>query len=254
MPSETLQKPRTVPSDGLHPVKQRCELCDDGFQFASPNFVERYLRSHVWILIDFRIRGVNQEWLAYLYKERLDWADFEVGCRLQWFTFPGLPEMLPNIETSHTDAQRYEQPMLVSVIETMQTPERGIPSLVRLCPKDVFNRSNSRASYLSTKGFPLVFGERPRFENRETRVIGGFPPVSFNKGVHEVIKSTPQMLEDFSRPERYIGGHFGNLCGEVDPISSIRVNLSPDSIRVSVDPSIDSLFEVKDALIGPIDL
>jgi len=78
-------------------------------------------------------------------KERFRGVEVQIGYKLRRFIFSRLAQVLPDVKLTHSCTEGDHQPMLVNVVQGMQTPKGSIPSLVRFQSKDVFGRTNTHA-------------------------------------------------------------------------------------------------------------
>jgi len=225
---------------------------DKGFSFANPDFIHHYLKSNVGILVDFRIRGINEEFLA-LFKKRDHGHNPVIRNMSLALVNSCSSPMLSNIEFCHRDCKCQQQPMLVSNVEFMETREgaRRIPS-VWLDTKDVVLGFLSHSLYLSSDSGLISIGLRSIFDNRKFCAVGDCASVSQNQSARQVIQSTSEIVEDVPSTQCKVAGNFRHLRRVVDALSRLRVALYCNRIGLRPD-GIQRGLQVFDVLVGPPD-
>ena len=148
----------------------------------------------------------------------------------------------------------YQNSMLVDIVESVESPEGVIPSLVWLAGLDCLYRCLRHSLYFSGR-FGFVFRgiiadrEISRLEN--LRVCRA---VDHRKVVSEMIQSRPEIEQHISRyaadAQRDIVGlhEIVNTC-----LRNIVVRLDANHIGIRIKEGFDFRFEIADVLFGPFD-
>jgi len=251
--SEALPKEfLTVGYNGLHPVERGLQYLDKMFSLAHPDLIYHYLKSNIGILIEFRVRGIAQDYLA-LFKNPIS-PNVNPVIR----NMPGpvsgsrLSKMLPDIESAKHGCKCQQQPVLVSNVQSMGPQERSVPSAVWLDTKDVILSLLPHSLYFSKKSGPLFFGLRPMFTNRGFCSTANVAPIMKNEGARKMIQCTPKVLKNISRSQSTVGRNLRNLRSAVKALSGLRIALYPDRIGMRLD-RINQNLQIVDMFLGPLD-
>ncbi len=96
------QEPFKVTHNTEDPIEHLSENDFHGFSLSNPLFIERYLKLKLYILIEFYIRRINKDFLAFVTKN--PWlTDACPSTEYRAADFPGGAEMLTNVQI--TDRQ-----------------------------------------------------------------------------------------------------------------------------------------------------
>jgi hypothetical protein len=84
-------------------------------------------------------------------------------------------------------------------------------------------------------------------------VPAGRIPVSFNQLPSQVVKTTPQLIQDFSAQQGDRVGDRGANPHLIDSISGLRIIPGAESIGIGFAEGLQPAIEITDVLFGPFD-
>jgi hypothetical protein len=175
-------------------VERTSEHQENGFTFADPRFVEHYINGQFYILVFFRVRDVREEYCAYIQREDpLFGADKEIG--RHGGIFSSCSNVISHIKRSQCRSRSQQQPVLVSIVESVESPKGVIPSLVWLESSEKVSSLVLHALYFSSERGLVFFGCRDFIEDKESAFcdVSLRPAVSADKGADQIIESGPEM-------------------------------------------------------------
>ncbi len=146
--------------------------------------------------------------------------------------------------------------MLIGNVELMDRPEiTALPVFVRFESPDSILRTVPHALYLSSKRGFVNLGA---FEDRKHSLIGHNSGMTFNidKMDGQMIQSTSEIVDDIARDQRDVRVNFsetGRKESVQSFVSSLRIRLGADSVRLTFDKSIFNDFEILEVCLGPFD-
>jgi hypothetical protein len=222
-----------------------------GFTFADPSLVKRYLKLELYILIHFRVGRIDDEFLALFHKQRFSPTDPQVGSVVKDASGP---QMLTEIELPHCGPSSQQQTMFVSDIEIMESPKIVVPSLVWFDTFDDVNRFLPHSLYLSRKRGLFIFGGRNVFKDRKSGGFGNSSVVDSNEMADQIVESTPDVLENVTSDKQNFRRDRRDLDRIVDVLSGIRISLFSDHVWITGYECIESGMQLLDVLVGPVDL
>lgn len=217
--------------------------------------IERYLSKELHILVQFRIRGIAEDYIACFQREGAvrntdpitahHIGEPIIACGR------GTGERLTRVHGSDFSIGCKEKPVLVNVVKAMQAPKDIIPSLVWFDRADRVYRGLVHAIYLSSVS-GLVF--RGIVKDGERGLCGKFPfVVSPNKRVSEVIKGAPEVLQDLPGQQIDERRDILNRNCVIDRLSGLRIALYSEAIGVLRPEVFDSFAEITEVIVGPLD-
>ena len=189
---------------------------------ANTQLAERYIKSELHFLIHFRIRGIDEEFVAHFqraedisgfHKEIENWKGLTVGL------FEMSSHKCAEVDTSKARTDSDKQAVLVDIVKLVNDPEIvSLPSLVWFDRVERVNRILPHALYFSRKSGFVFCGtalDQNACDGREADRCGA----------------------DF----RYI----------VDQLARLRIALGPDFIWIGIQEGAPCALEITDVLFGP---
>lgn len=144
--------------------------------------------------------------------------------------------------------------MFVSNVQLVETPEGVVPTLVWLDSHDRIYGVLPHALYLSRKSGLLLFGGWCQLGDWKARILSRLAIVRQDQPIGEVIQSTPEVLNGVPGNEPNVGWNRSNLGDPIDFVSTIRVKIYSDGVRVGLHEGSRGRLEIVDVFVGPIDL
>lgn len=143
-----------------------------------------------------------------------------------------------------------QDPVLVVRVETVQTPEGVVPSLVRLGRLNSCLGLGTDSLYASRQsGLKRLRASG----DREHRLVGGLPPVREYELPDKMVEGRSEVVDGVSGEEAPSWVRLFTNSYAPDEIARIRIFLSDNQIGVAVIESGDARFEIRDVLFGPFD-
>ena len=237
-----------------NPIKGISQNKEQRFSFANPRFIERYIDGKLYILVHFRVGKINQEIIACFEKFCSDPVVVGQPCgRTSREDRLGLCQMLSRIEAREIVPDRYQQSVLVNLVEGMEQPQCVIPSLVWFDFPDRVYNILFHALYLSSEGLVLRgFGDF--IEDREGSLRVGNFSVCHYEGASQIVEAAPKILERISAEQREFGWDIACLGEVIDWLSRLWITLYPETVRLGVTEGGEGQLEILDVLLGPLDL
>lgn len=232
----------------------------EGFKFADPRFVDRYLNEELYILVRFRVREIAEDYIAcfkcessLLHAQSGIGSSVGSGHSLQ-FTKVGIGgvDMLGDAPIVDESTAGNQEAMLVNIIEAMESPEGIVPSLVWL---DFANQAHSifpHSLYFSTEGFLVFWGERDIVGDWETGVRSRFIPVGSHQCAGEIIEGTPKVLENVSGDKAQMRGNNKIFLETIKRLLCLRIALYNDGVWVRIGEPAKLDLKVLEVLLGPL--
>lgn len=231
---------------------------EDRITLANPRFVERYIKSEINVLVDFRVRGIDEQYIACFQREHLEargnvdiLSDFQnkglsVPLQERRASVANVCPVLVDVEASQRRAGSDQQAMFVDSIQLMEFPEGFIPSFVRLEVRDDLLSRWGHATYLSRK---VGLADLGRIKDGKRCEGRGF----FAVRTDEIVERSPQILQNVASKEHSVSRNVGNLRHVIDRLSGLRIALGSEFIGIGVLEPDEFLFEILDVLVGPFD-
>jgi len=220
----------------------------------NPRLAERYIKSEIHLLIHFRVRGINEEFVAYLQRAEIigrseESLDKRNGPPDDFFKPTG--SVSPYIETLIARSNSNQQAVLVDIVKLMEYPKIvSPPSFVWFERAQRVYSVLPHALYFSWKsGF--VFIGAPLDQKIGMKSRSGVVRTDEKQLLSQMVEGTPKVLDnvasDSCETDRR-GVHFGHI---IDQLACLRIALSADCIRLGVEENTDCAIEVIDVLFGP---
>jgi hypothetical protein len=252
---------REVSHNITHNSETFLERFENRITLANPRFVERYIKSEINILVDFRIRGINEQYIACFQREKRDsgsnvdiLSDVNDEClpvtrvplNPSWFAVTNVCPVLVNIELTQASAGSNEQTMFVNPVQLMEFPEGFIPSFVRFEVRNDLLSRWRHVSYLSKKFGVFDLG---RIKDGKGSAIRGV----WRERTNQIVESGSQMLERVTSDQHHFAGNVCDLSHVIDRLSGVRVLIASDYVGVGILEPEQCILEIFDVLIGPFD-
>jgi hypothetical protein len=226
------------------------------FSLRNPRLIERYLQHKLSVLVHLRFRGIEGEFVACFQREPIHQGvggDREGVGESQHVVSDLSRESWIDLR----DARRssHQQAMLVDNVQAMESPKGVIPSLVWLQALDSLYSVLPHALYLSRERGLLLLGERFTIADWEADMLGRLGLSRHpDEPASEVVKCASEVLNRISGNEADLWRNGRDGLYDKGALSSIRVILYNDTIRVGLHEQSGSIDEITDVLIGPLDL
>src|ERR1700722_10836519 len=252
------QRPE-VGHDVADKIRHTLERFENRITLNNPRFAERYIKQEIYLLVHFRIGGINKEFVAYLEREHPvggSEIEFNRG-RLRESVFlhergEYSPTMCSDVHGTECGTHGNQQAVLVGAVESMEPPEGVIPSLVWFDSVDGVYGVLPHSMYFSVHS-GLVF--RGVIENRKVNMlgVGGIPRSDSKQPIGQMVKRTSEVMKGISRDTGDIERDRLNIDEEIDQLSRLRITLGRDFIGATVLKSEDCRLQLLDMLVGPFD-
>lgn len=202
--------------------------------------VERYIKGELYVVVILRLSGESCKYAALL-----KWTRNQFG---------PLSEIAKGCDGLRAKPKRNEAPVLVDVVQLVQSPEAVSLSSVRIQPFNDLLSILPHSVHLSVVSGYLILGDRDVFGDRESGLTGRNAAICDDEFPRKVVESTVQILDNVSRNQ---GEVFGQRLGThdiSDVLSGIRILLRVDGVRVGGLELVKAGVEFLDVLVGPLDL
>jgi hypothetical protein len=243
-----LKQPHSV----AHEVGEMLERFQQRLTLDKPRFAERYVEAELHLLVRFRVRGIDEEFVAFFQRaEGIGGLDEQIHRKVPEFLWKHLGHGGANINAPKTGTNRDQQAVLVDVVELVDYPEVvPLASLVWFESVERVNRVLAHSLYYSWKS-SFVLG-RILFD-QELDVPGHSVGAASDEEelLGQMIESTSEVLDGVSGDgcKRSWGReHTGDV---IDQLARIRIALGPDFIGLRVHENADCGIQVDDVLVGP---
>lgn len=257
---EPLEEPLTVEN---HLVNSRIDLGKyriSGSGLENTRFCDRYVNEELQIIIRFGRRN-GSDFVALL--QQFDTRSCGVKSshpqrkRLTGMTDSKGPLHLGKLalgrglcDDCKTQPERF--PVLTSIVQSTQEPERIITSLVWLGSPNNLYRLLGHAFYFSSRTLITVPIDSIRVENWKSRLGRRLLPVGSHQRVNKIVESASITLQRFAKDDGKSTRNYDRTGDIVRDISRLWVALGLDYVWVGFVKPSQSGLEVKEVLLGPI--
>ena len=142
--------------------------------------------------------------------------------------------------------------MLISIVESMESPERVITSLVRIERRDLVDDILPHSSYFSMASAGVILGSLEYWEGGLRNVVCGV--CGKREFTCQVVQRRSQILQRISDEEGNTDGYFRDIRDLVEGLSRCKIVLGLTTARVSL-PTVVELpqgrMQIVDMLFGP---
>ncbi len=211
------------------------------FSLDNPRLIEGYLAMDFGIVLILSYG--EHEFCAFL--ERYPSAE-ELSGKGRDSVF--LPASCPHGSCSNT---RDEQTMLVHIVESMESPEHVIPTLVRLERRDFVDYVRPHSSYFSGTAGRVLLGSLEYWEGGIANVVCGI--CGKNQFAGQVVQRRSEVLQRISNEQGNSDGYFRDISDLKHGLSSTKIVMGLTSARLSC-PVVElpkGRFKIVDVLFGP---
>ena len=242
-------------NDALDKCRELMERFEQRLTLDNPRLIQRYIASELYLLIRFRIGGIDEEFIACLQREKGVLGSDEYTDRWRIKIGERPPHMLPHmryeIESWKHRTNGDQQAVFVDIVKSVECPEIIIPTLVWFERVDCFERLIPRTLHFSVfLGFVFlgIACDREIYPDRIWRIV---PGVVTNNLVGQMVQGTHQVLNGIaSNKGKTFGGRL-NARDVINELSRLRIALGPDSIGCGMEESSDLAVNITDVLFGP---
>ena len=143
------------------------------------------------------------------------------------------------------------QAVLVNLVKFMETPKRIIPSFVWFERIESFYNILPKSLYFSTNIGRHVL--RGALDNGELIPASFFDSVSQGKGISDMVKRTPEIMEHVANDVENFERDVRNTDEIITALSLFQIILERDSIWLAIPESLEGHMQILDVLFGPFD-
>ena len=200
-------------------------------RYARLTVAERYAKHNLNIICKWNIPALGGDAVDYVaIFQRAFWVG---GIEMKWKGGKLFPHHFShkltgiNLDAPFLAYQDQEEAVFVVLVEVVDSPERFVPSMVRICSADCFERIGMGTAYSSFDEGVDVIGTTT---NWESGVFVGSSPVGFNELPSEIVEGASQVIEgvpDIQAPS-WVGVPTNREAE--DFVSSIRLVLRGNEI------------------------
>src|SRR5579862_6991639 len=240
---EPLEMGSELANDTIDKLRKLGQNLNDRLTLDNLRVAERYIKGEIELLILFRHHSGNDctNYCA-IFKhgrgigtEGLRRADLKSDC---------LPACFLHVDDGASDAAKSDcgyqnEPVLVDNIKVMEHSEVSVPSLVWLD-----SLKNGRGSRVNS----LYFGVRCGFTDFRSIVDGKTcmsirsVPILFDQLPCQMVKGAAQIVDSIADDQGQFFGDGRTLMNPLDFVSTLKINLNSDSIRISIAKCFNDTF------------
>lgn len=242
------EKRDELADDALDKMSQFMEQWNDQLTLDNLRLAERYLKGELELLVFFSLKGQRpaKDFCAILQKN---------GFRPHPYGLSFPPSC--NSQLSISGCHRYQEAVLVDVVQFMDSPQVIVPSFVRAAFLDELYCGARNPLYFGIRtGFQFlkeVVGSGSTLEDWITDVSRGHISVSLNELPNEMIEGGSQIVKNISDEDRKSQGDLRAEMNPIDFLARFQIALGTDGIRTCFDERINPAFEIVDVFFGPFD-
>lgn len=236
------QEWREIGDRAVNNIRHAMKRFHNRLTLDNPRFIERYIKRELQLVILFRIGDINEEFCAYLQREQAVSGD-----NIKPFAAASLGR--PDTNRAESAAVRNQSAVLVSIVKSMETPKRVIPTLIWFDRIDRVHGLLPHALYFSAR-FGFVF--HGAIGNRKSSDADPWSTASSDHELpRKMIKGAPHILKGVSRNASDVRGSLFSAGDVINQLSCLRITLSSDSIGVGLSESPNCLVQLVDVMFGP---
>jgi hypothetical protein len=234
---------------------------EQGFTLANPCFINRYVNEELYILVRFRIRQIDEDFIACFHCERSP-SSFGPDILRRVSPGPSLHyvqgrvgsvNMLSDAPVVDECTDSEQKAVLVDVVKAMEPPERVIPSLVWFDRADNVYRVFPHSIYFSSEHFLFMWGGKRLVEDWESGLICDRAAIHGNETAGQIVKGTPQILENISSNQAQLDRDDQILSQAIDSLSRVRVSLYDEAVGARIYEAEQRDLEIMEVFVGPFD-
>jgi hypothetical protein len=253
--------PLETPNNFGHNSTDLIQCRNDRFPISDPRLIERYIEGKLHIVLDFTYRD-GEQFAALLQRRNRTLESNESTAQIGSHITPRVAseeELLQSRLLGWQNEMRgmpcygaQEQPVLVDVVKSMESPERLIPSLVWFERMEKFLGIWPQAVYFSLeKAFGVIRGTDC---NREGCVNRRTVASNCDKFVNQVVEGAAKVLQSVPGDGGELSGDVAKAVEIVGTFSRLSVVLMSDAVFLASEKSLTSTIKINDVLIGPFEL
>lgn len=254
---DSLQERHEAGNNAVDKIRELMNRFEQRLTLDNPRFIQRYIESKLHILIHFLIGSTHEEFVALLQREesvsgleeQTDCGDFLTGKRLPHERRHIRSEVKTLVHGTHG----YQEAVFFNIVKSVETPEKVIPTLVRLERVDGIECLLPRSLYFSVL-FGFIFrGVIRDGEVNPIRVWRMPPRVARNQLIGEMVQGTHEVLDGVTGDKRETFRSRLDTGEIINQFSRCRVALGSDFVGVGFEELADFPIKVRDVLFGPFD-
>lgn len=232
--SGTLFKKRQeARNETIYKIHELVKRWDKRITFDNLRLIDRFRNFELSVFLHFRIDHSDKLWVVGYEPEPAK-------------------ESIPSEKIILGEGQHHA--VLVDVIQLMES-KKGIPfpALVRLGCIDCFYRfwPNSSLYCSSRNGFVYVDG----LSDGKRNVVGiACRGVQESQLVGQMVKRTPEILDDISCGCKSVEGHNSELSDIWTTLRSVTVSIHAEKLEVLFRDKLSHLIQIQEMLFGPFNL
>jgi hypothetical protein len=245
---------RQVVDDASDQIQRLPNNLNDRFDLANPSLIQRYSELKLYLLVHFRAKRIGNEIVAYIVKnQEIPGSNPHVGHDATSKLCPCGSHVLTQIELFHSEASGQQESVLVDNIQTMQSPQNVIRSLIWFDVPDVLYGLIPRALHFSKKSGLVVKGSRLVVKDRKSSVAVDRTAVRSNQQTDGIVEGRSQVLQDVPSDQTNVIRDVLLIRQVVDDLLGFRITLGRDFVGIGLEEHVKSSVELIDVLFGPLD-
>jgi hypothetical protein len=259
--AQALVQPVEHPHNIIDPGAGSLKYRKQGFTIVNPMFVERYINFDLQVVVNVRIRGIAPDFTACFQRDggpsdpspdltTILYRHFISKAKV----WAGSFDVLSDSDMVEVRSMSKQQSMLISDVEFMESPQNIIPSLVWLDRTDDFLRATRKGLYFSSERGFLLWGERSLFKDGEINVSAIRPTVLNCESTSQVIERTSEIVDNVPSHKGELGRNTQILAQAIKDLSAANVTLWGNMVGVRLKVETQAFIEIKEVLVGPLDL
>ena len=248
-------------SDAAYKMRQLFEKWKNRLAFNNLRLIERYLACELEIFVHLRLvySGCGDSpdlcaFLKYPYGVRgagaappdrvlTELVEKGIDSRASWSG-----RVVTNTSSDNFVSNDKQNAVLVDVVQLANSPERVVPSVIRLSRLDEAYCSRAHSLYLSRERGYVSGG---RFERRKGCVPAGRATVSLDQLPSQQVEGAAQVVNGVPDDKGENRVEIG--LEPVNDLAGLRVLLTSNEIFVGFAKRHEPIFEITDVVFGPFD-
>jgi hypothetical protein len=174
--------------------------------------MERYIEGEAYILMVLAVRGESCKYAAFLKRP----APTELRA---------IQNVAPRAYDSGAEPNRQNSPMLIDVVQLMQSPEAVVLSSIRFQPLQVLLDILPHSTHLSFKSGFLVLGGWDFFGDWKSRRGSWLSAVRSDEFARKVVERTVEVLDGVTNDKRELARNWPSIVDIGEVLASIRIQL-----------------------------
>jgi hypothetical protein len=259
------QQWRVISQQVLHNIARSEDRCQKRLSLENLRLGERYVEGKLNILVRFKVPFHGKDRIALLGGQQIAATGMKpCGSLRQGMTqfnvagkesFQDSAASL-NSEVTYADSGDYQEAVLIDIVKLIESPERTVPSLVRLgSPQRIFDSLNDGLHFSFRFGHILLETLKV-FEDREGRPLFRLGPRSaanLNELPPQIVESASQIVGSIAIGEQNLLGNIPPLVQKPDSDILFDIILGNSCIGLRAEELNPFEIEFTDVLFGPFD-